>query len=176
MRDSLLLQLVVLMVQTLNVDEVGSLQGLHQHALHVDIRLLLQNVAFEGGEDDDGDSDDELGVLRDDNFQHLWDNNNRVGGQGLVVAAGLVDVDVDVAQIDQPWAFDAVDAGPIPLKHIVEVVDNDATDCNLVGEMIQVLCLLSRGLPRQKQRMMRLYWFYHANHYIVLFCSDSVQA
>ena len=77
-----------------------------------------------------------MGVLRDDNFQHLWDNNNRVGGQGLVVAAGLVDVDVDVAQIDQPWEFDAVDAGPIPLKHIVEVVDNDATDCNLVGEMI----------------------------------------
>ena len=75
-------------------------------------------------------------MLRDGSFQHLWDNNNRVGDQGLVVAAGVVDVDVDVAQIDQPLEVDVVGAGPMPLKHIVEVGDNDATDCNLVGGMI----------------------------------------
>ena len=48
----------------------------------------------------------------------------------------MVDVGVDVAQTDQLLEVDAVGAGPIALKYIVEVVDNDVTDCNLVGEMI----------------------------------------
>lgn len=123
-----------------------------------------------------------MGVLGDDRFQYLYDSNNRVGGPGLPAAA-VVALDA-VAQIDQPplaaaevdaaAAVVVVDGQPIPLKYMVEVVGNDATDCNLVGEDMTYLglCLMSRRqrlLPRQKQHwMMRLYRFYHAYRNFVL--------